>query len=84
MRDFHLRFYIENRWFDGLIDLMVDDEIEFLPEKSGAYVIGTSDGTMLTYPWGSSPIFYIAQSSNLYARLSTHKEYIFRAMEDHE
>jgi hypothetical protein len=39
MRDFHLRFYVKKRWFDGLIDLM-DDEDNAPPKKSGAWPRG--------------------------------------------
>ncbi|MCK5813052.1 MAG: GIY-YIG nuclease family protein [Cocleimonas sp.] len=82
MRDFHLRFY---KWFDGFINLMDDEEdIDCIPNKSGAYVIGTSDGTMLTYPWGSSPVFYIGQSLDLHRRLLEHQRYICKAIDDHE
>ncbi len=82
MKDFHLRFY-DNRWFDGMIDLLENDS-SIITESSGAYVIGTSDGTMLTYPWGSSPVFYIGKADNLKIRLLDHKKYINGAIEDHE
>lgn len=85
MRDFHLRFYIEKRWYDGLEELINDsDTIDCIPSKPGAYVLGSSDGTMLTYPWGSSPIYYIGQSSDLFKRIKTHKNYIQQAIKDHE
>jgi len=82
MRDFHLRFFIEQRWPDGMLDLMNDD-ISMAPTKPGAYVLGSSDGTMFTYPWGSSPIFYIGQSSSLLKRLKEHKKNISEAINDH-
>ena len=84
MRDFHLRFFIDKRWPDGIDDLIEDDDtINDIPENGGAYVLGSSDGTMFTYPWGSSPIFYVGQSSNLHKRIRDHKKYILQATEDH-
>ncbi len=47
-------------------------------------MLGTSDGTMLTYPWGSSPVFYIGKAGNLKRRLSTHRNHICGARENHE
>lgn len=82
MKDFHLRFF-EARWFDGFIDLLEDDEEE-IPEASGAYVLGTSDGTKLVYPWGMSPVFYIGKASNLRKRLADHKKFTNQAIRDHE
>jgi len=84
MRDFHLRFYIEKRWPDGMLDLINDEIIGEIPQKGGAYILGSSDGTMFTYPWGNSPIFYVGQSSNLEKRLKEHKGLISKAVEDHE
>jgi len=75
MKDFHLRFFMENRWpSDDLKNDLTSEEFYFsnIPEKSGAYILGTNDGTMFKYPWGSSPIFYIGQSKNLNSRLTNH------------
>ena len=87
MRDFHLRFALGDdgtRWNDGLIDLLGDEGEENLPpETAGAYVIGTAE-TMLTYPWGTSPIFYIGKSTNLRQRLIGHRKSMLSAREDHE
>lgn len=82
MRDFHLRFY-DNRWYDGMIDL-INDDIDAVPETAGAYVLGASDGNMFIYPWGSSPVFYIGKADVLSVRLSEHKKYIIKAINDHE
>ncbi|WP_139800648.1 hypothetical protein [Geothermobacter hydrogeniphilus] len=85
MRDFHLRFFIDRRWPDGIEELIEDGEtMDSIPKVSGAYILGTSDGSMLTYPWGSSPVFYIGQSSNLFKRIKDHKKYIIQAIDDHE
>lgn len=83
MRDFHLRFY-KNRWPDGIQDLLKNNLDDFLYEKPGAYVLGTSDGTMLTYPWGKSPVYYIGKTESLWDRLAEHKKWIKKAIEDHE
>ena len=84
MKDFHLRFCLDARgWYDDLLDL-IDDGTDSVPDTGGAYVLGTSDGTMLTYPWGSSPIFYIGKANNLRRRLRDHRKYIVGATEDHE
>ena len=85
MRDFHLRFFIEKRWPDGMVNIIYDDETNLrIPQNGGAYIIGSSDRTMFIYPWGSSPIFYIGQSSNLSKRINEHKKYILKAINDHE
>ena len=83
MKEFNLRFFIERRWPDNLCDLLEIDEND-LPTTSGAYVLGSSDGTNFVYPWGSSPIFYIGQSNNLKKRLLTHKKHILSAIENHD
>jgi len=86
MRDFHLRFYVGDlgRWHTRLFDLLADDYDNDPPASSGgAYVLGTSDGTILIYPWGSSPIFYIGKADNLKQRLSYHRNAVLGAIEDH-
>lgn len=85
MRDFHLRFcWDEKGWFDHLFNLLEEDSIYEAPESGGAYILGTSDGTMLTYPWGSSPIYYIGKADDLRERIRTHRNNIIRAEEDHD
>lgn len=85
MKDFHLLFAFHQlgRWYDGrLIDLLGDEgEENQIPDAGGAYVIGTA-GTMLTYPWGTSPIFYIGSSTNLSQRLSGHRNSMLEARND--
>ena len=49
------------------------DWIHSVPDSGGAYALGTSDGTMLTHPRGSSPIFYIGKADDLSQRLSRHR-----------
>ena len=84
MKDFHLRFCLSSiGWYNDLFDLL-GDEIDSIPSSGGAYVLGTSDGTMLTYPWGSSPIYYIGKADNLIRRLSEHKKYFCGATDDHD
>ncbi len=84
MQDFHLRFCVNSRgWYTRLFDLL-GDEIDLVPDVGGAYVLGTSDRTMLTYPWGVSPIFYIGKATNLKQRLLEHRKHIFGARRDHE
>lgn len=85
MKDFHLRFCLSTQdWYTRLFDLLADDYDDDPPTSSGgAYVLGTSDGTMLTYPWGSSPIFYIGKANDLSQRLLTHRKHILGAVEDH-
>ena len=84
MRDFHLRFCLERGWYNGLIDLL-DNELNehLLPETGGAYILGTS-ATMLTYPWGSSPVFYIGKAKDLRTRVLQHKRHIELAHDDHD
>ena len=68
-------FSFERGRYDGqLIDLLneEEDEAQRLPQTGGAYVLGTS-ATMLTYPWGTSPIFYIGKATNLRVRVTRHK-----------
>ena len=82
MRDFHLRF-VQDRWFDDMVDLLKDDLAE-IPTTSGAYVLGSSDGTNLIYPWGRSPVFYIGKSKALKRRLMAHRRFTEDAIDDHE
>ena len=83
MKDFHLRFCLSRRgWYTRLFDLLKDG-VDAVPGTDGAYVLGTH-GTMLTYPWGSSPVFYIGKADDLKRRLSTHRKYILAAMDDHD
>ncbi len=84
MRDFNLRFYKETRWPDGIEDLMTDEALSKIPENAGAYVLGTTSGKNLVYPWGSSPVFYIGQSINLQNRLKGHRNVTTQAIYDHE
>ena len=85
MKDFHLRFCVGSRgWYTRLFDLLSKEGVDGVPGTGGAYVLGTSDGTMLTYPWGSSPVFYIGKADDLKQRLSTHRKHICAANEDHE
>ena len=86
MKDFHLRFCVNTRgWYTRLFNLLDDeDAVDAVAGTGGAYVIGTSDGTMLTYPWGSSPIFYIGKANDLKQRLTTHRKHILAAMQDHD
>ena len=84
MRDFHLRFCLDRDWYDGLIDLFNEDgDEDQLPETGGAYILGTSR-TMLTYPWGSSPIFYIGKAKDLRDRVIQHRKYIVKARDNHD
>ena len=97
MRDFHLRFALKtiadlglgpeaSGWFDNddyaILDLSTGEMSE-VPDEPGAYVLGTADGTMLVYPWGLSPVYYIGQAGNLAARLSDHSKYTQEAIDDH-
>ena len=74
-------------WFDNddytLFDLLTG-EISDVPDEPGAYVLGTVDGTMLIYPWGTSPVFYIGMANDLAARLSAHSKHTKGAIDDHE
>lgn len=84
MKKFNLRFY-DQRWPDGwIVDLLDDMNEDFFPETSGCYILGSNDGTNFIYPWGTSPIYYIGQSSNIKKRLLEHKKYIECALEDHD
>ena len=44
MRDYNLRFFMARRWSDGIENLL-EVAIEKVPEKSGAYILGSNDGT---------------------------------------
>lgn len=98
MRDFHLRFALQtianlglgpdaSGWFDNddyaIVDLATGDMSE-VPDEPGAYVLGTADGTMLVYPWGSSPVYYIGESRSLAARLSDHSKHTKGTVDDHD
>ena len=85
MRDFHLRFCRDRGWCHRPIDLLneEEDEAQRLPKTGGAYVLGTS-ATMLIYPWGTSPIFYIGKAKNLRKRVIQHKGSIQSARVNHD
>ena len=86
MRAFHLRFALDEegrRPREALIDLLEENAEHKPPATGGAYVIGTAD-TMLIYPWGTSPVFYIGQTANLRQRLAGHKTMIQEAREDYD
>lgn len=81
MKSFHLAFH--NAWPGGPpIDLLeaVDRD---LPTEAGAYVLGAAGETMLVYPWGSSPVYYIGKADDLRQRLLVHRKHIFGALEDY-
>lgn len=98
VRDFHLRFaaddwvleytgeHEQGVWYHNpdyaMFDLLEGDESD-LPVAPGAYVVGTADNTLLTYPWGTSPIYYVGQSKNLSKRISQHAEHGRSARDDH-
>lgn len=86
MRDFHLRFFVDRRWPDGFEERALDEyfDLSLIPEHSGAYILGTSDGTKLVCPWGNSPVFYIGQSKNLRKRIKEHLAYTKQVMEEHD
>ena len=73
-------------WYDNddyaMFDL-VDGKIDDVPDAPGAYVLGTADNTMLVYPWGLSPIYYIGKATSLRARVSSHCKHTVGAMDDH-
>ena len=98
MRDFHLRFCIDDMaklfgkrrpvWFDtndgeSTFDLLEDEKSD-IPDEPGAYILGTTDGTMIVYPWGVSPIYYIGKASNIRNRLSDHRKHTLGARNDHQ
>ena len=98
MKDIHLRFAqtaIANLhdwetwegWYDNadraIFDLLGGDAGD-IPEEPGAYVLGAADGTMLVYPWGTSPIYYIGESGNLRERLMGRRTGTQRAVDDHD
>lgn len=70
----HLRFACQDpEWgVPEIVDLIASDPEADIPDKPGAYVIGTGDGTTLTYPWGTSPVFYIGSTVSLRGRLGYH------------
>ena len=78
MRDFDLRF--SKWWPDADVTDLLAAEADDLPEEGGAYVIGTTR-TPLVYPWGTSPVFYIGQSSILRRRLGSHRKWIASGLE---
>ena len=39
---------------------------------------------MLTYPWGTSPIFYIGKATNLHRRVIQHSKQIQKARDNHD
>jgi hypothetical protein len=84
MRAFHLRFFVDRPYPDGIDELFetADEELSWVPETAGAYVIGATQGTMLTYPWGASPIYYIGESRGLRKSFSEYRKLILAAQKD--
>lgn len=95
MKDFHLRFpttdlgnagHENDGWYDNedyaIFDL-INGNIEDVPDIGGGYVLGTADGTMLVYPWGTSPIFYIGKATGLRRRLQDHRKALEECIADH-
>ena len=78
MKKFHVHFL--EPWADDFCSLTDSDKF---PEAPGAYVMGSADGTVFQYPWGTSPIYYIGKSDNLWQRLSEHKRHTSGAEEDY-
>ncbi|MDE0093970.1 MAG: GIY-YIG nuclease family protein [Gammaproteobacteria bacterium] len=81
MKEFHIRFF-NNRKILHIVDLLTVDLVQ-IPSVQGAYILGTSGETMLTYPWATSPVFYIGKADNLRQRLKSHKKYTEGAMHDY-
>lgn len=50
---------------------------QILPAESGVYILGTADGTNLTYPRGNSPVYFIGHDE----RLSTTIRHLKHQME---
>ncbi len=84
MKCFHLSFFINKRQPDGYEEDALENLLSEVPEHSGAYVLGSSDGVDFVYPWGVSPVFYIGQSKNLRKRIEEHIRYTKQAMEGHD
>ncbi|MBN1482192.1 hypothetical protein EH223_08040 [candidate division KSB1 bacterium] len=82
MKSFHLRFC--KRQHSGFIADISSDPILSIPDTGGAFVLGTADGTSLIYPWGTSPVFYIGETANLYKRFEQYRESLRAAQKDHE
>ena len=82
VKDFDLIFYIDpagewGRWpCGGPTDLRMPTSLDELdiPTQAGAYVLGTTDGQRLTYPWGESSVYYIGKADSLFRRLSEHRK----------
>ena len=70
MLDLHLRFcwdVVEDRHKSrryGIFDLL-GFERQIMPVNQGVYILGTSDGTKLTYPKGNSPVYFIGHAGNV-------------------
>ncbi|WP_300671501.1 hypothetical protein [Desulfoluna sp.] len=84
MRTFHLRFFVDRPYPDGLEELLEaeEDELLWAPAASGAYVIGAGQGTMFTYPWGQSPIFWIGESRDLRKSFAEYRRLTRLSMDD--
>ncbi|GEM_PF-2276973 len=84
MKDFHLRFFGNRPVPDGIGELLEarDDELLWAPDYPGAYVIGANQGTMFTYPWGQSPVFWIGESRDLRKSFAEYRRHAFSAQSD--
>ena len=55
-----------------------------IPNMPGAYILLANGDTWFPYPAGSSPIYYIGQSTNLKSRLREHLKYSYQAKYDRQ
>ena len=62
MKQFHLQFVGDDWTLMQTFDLFGWLGGATVVPSSGVYIVGTSNGTMLDYPWGTSPVYYIGQS----------------------
>jgi len=84
MKDFHLRFFADRPYPDGIEELLYtkDKELQWAPDASGAYVIGANRGMVFPYPWGYSPVFWIGESRDLRRRFAEHRKMTMAARKD--
>lgn len=79
MKKFHIRF---SNYSDlHIVDDLLTVDLDQISDVPGAYILGTSGETVLTYPWATSPIFYIGKADSLRRRLMDHKKFTLGAME---
>lgn len=80
LMDSHEQDFRDSDRYSGLLNFWTLDDHD-IPREPGAYFL-YARGTRFVYPKGKNAVFYIGQSVNLRARLTTHLKFSLEAREN--